>query len=173
MTERREDLLHNMSAPPRSTLLLRPRQPAQDQGGGPAPSAWGLAWFARVDFDACLAARGTPVAGGTGRARLLGAVELARTLAGEAVAREDLEGFSDEVLEDELLDRAARQVPDPSLPAMLMASPAEGRRPAERDPGRLLAFLLHLTGRTCDLGGPPIIGAALREGAVLDLWAAP
>lgn len=185
MNEPRDALIHNMSAPPRSTMLLRPRDPMQNpQGPGapsPAPSAWGLAWFGRIDFDRFLGERHPelPMAQACGaerqRLRLRCAVALARSLSGEATGPGACEGLTDAALEDELLDWAARQVPDRSLPRMLMVSPAEAGtdRDPEQDPARLLAFLLHHTGRTCDLGGPPALGAALRDGAAVDLWSAP
>jgi len=48
----------NMSAPPRSTLTLNPfRIPAEvAKAAGGALTNWGLAWYARVDFDQILKA---------------------------------------------------------------------------------------------------------------------
>ena len=96
--------LRNMSAPPRSTLTLHPFQvpaakdPTVTQG---APTNWGLAWYARVNFDSVLAAqwprwsgklRNQSVSPGQrSHLRLCGALALARIQDGIAAHPQKLE----------------------------------------------------------------------------------
>ena len=171
--------LHNMSAPPRSTLTLHPFQVA---GGAPGGATnWGLAWFARVDLDHLLRDRWAEWAldlragGAPGRRpphlRLCGAVALARLEAGLCAHPSDLEATLPERLGDELLERAPALVR--GLPDLLVASRASaGARDVEGDPARVLAVLTHLSGRTCAPQGSPLLSEALREGHALDLWTA-
>jgi hypothetical protein len=178
------DALRNMSAPPRSTLTLRPFQvplavPRRTDRG--APSNWGLAWYARVDLDQILQARwpdwsdrlGDIVAPCLGNLRLRGALALARACTGtpDHPGTPDLSLHEDRA--DELLRRVRMLVPEPALPALMLATQVSPRpRFAERDPARTLAILTHLSGRTCDLGASPLLSEALLEGRPVDLWIA-
>jgi len=157
--------LANMSAPPRSTLVVNPFRAAPGQG-----SNWGLAWCARVDLDLNLRAlwpawaRGLahPEAGRRRHLRLCGALAI---LAGVHPASLEHELY--ETLCDDLLRRA----PAASLPPLMLASRAtDHTRAPEPDPLRTLAILTHLNGRTCDPAGPPMLGEALQEGHTVDLW---
>jgi hypothetical protein len=155
-----------MSAPPRSTLTVRPFRAAGTEPGQP-PSNWGLAWYARVDFDACVKGRWPGWPGGlegSARRRLHAAVALLRPCHPAALA-----GVPDETLTDELLRRADSI--EGHLPPLLMATPTSPEpRLLEPDPLRALAVLTHLSGHTCDPGGSSLYSEALRAGRALDLW---
>ncbi len=178
--------LRNMSAPPRSTLTLHPFQvpaaedPAVTQG---APTNWGLAWYARVNFDSVLAARWPRWAGKLGdiafgrghrsHLRLCGAVALARIQDGIAAHPRRLEARLGEELGAELLRRAMGFEWALTLPPLMLATLASlAPKAADQDPGRTLAILTHLSGQTCDPAGSPLLSEALREGHTLDLWIA-
>jgi len=176
--------LRNMSAPPRSTLTLRPFQapvavPRRTDRG--APSNWGLAWYARVDLDEILRDRwpgwserlGGLVPEGLGDLRLRGALALARACAGSPDPPGSPEPDLREDLADELLRRMRDLAPEPPLPALMLATQVSPRpRLTERDAARALAVLTHLSGRTCDLSASPLLGEALLEGRPVDLWIA-
>ena len=159
--------LANMSAPPRSTLVLNPFKAAPGRA-----TNWGLAFCARVDLDLNLRAlwpgwaRGLvhPEPGRRRHLRLCGALAV---LAGVHPASLEHELF--ETLCDDLLRRA----PAADLPPLMLASraTAEARTP-EPDPLRALAILTHLSGRTCDPAGTPLLSEALQEGHAIDLWTA-
>ena len=176
--------LRNMSAPPRSTLTLHPFQvqlgmgPVVTQG---TPTNWGLAWYARVNFDWILEAQWPRWAGKlrnrpdrSGRRshlRLCGAVALARIQDGIPAHPRKLE----EGLGEELADGLLRRVPGfdraGTLPAMMLATRAsQAPRNADKDPVRALIILTHLTGRTCDPSGSVLLSESLREGYTIDLW---
>jgi len=166
--------LANMSAPPRSRVTVQPFRVPREDGAASGPhklANWGLAWFSRVDFDANLRTcwPGWAPEGGSARRsahlRLCGAVALVRG----RIHPRDLERELGEDLGDELLRLAP--VLASTLPPLLMATrAAEPTRPLEADPLRALALLTHLSGRTCDPAGPPLLSEALLEGHALDLW---
>jgi len=181
-----EQTLRNMSAPPRSTLTLQPFQvpaakdPTVAQG---APTNWGLAWYARVNFDGILEAQwprwfgelGDIACSGGYRShlRLCGAVALARIQDGIAAHPRKLEDGLGEELGDELLRRATGFERAQALPPLMLATHASlAPRDADQDPARTLTILTHLSGQTCDPAGSPLLSEALREGQTLDLWIA-
>ncbi len=174
----------NMSAPPRSTLTLQPFRLPDERAAEPArgaPTNWGLAWYARVDFDRILLDRwpqwGGRLSGVAGpgvrqtHVRLCAAVALAR---GQGVSLNDpwfLDASLDEELADELLGLAPTLSRAGALPPLMLATRASSPGPdPDPDPVRTLAVLTHLTGRTCDPGGSPLLSQALREGLPVDLW---
>jgi hypothetical protein len=176
--------LRNMSAPPRSTLTLHPFRLPEGRPAAPAegtPTNWGLAWYARVHFDWILrdqwpqwGHRLGGCAGSAGRQahiRLWAAVALAR---GQDLSLDDpwnLDARLDEELADELLGLAPALARMGTLPSLMLATRAVGQGPdPDPDPVRTLAVLTHLTGRTCDPGGAPLLSQALRDGLPIDLW---
>lgn len=149
-------LLHNMSAPPRSIVVLNPLRPAaprrrkgEPPRAGPAPRATPTArHFARVCLVSVLGGgethepmgrdiaryvvRGEPCPHGGAR-DLVDAVALLR--AGEpagpanAAQREACERLTLHALHDEFLERVAA-LGDMGLPPLLLARPADFRLPA-------------------------------------------
>lgn len=175
----------NMSAPPRSTLTLNPfRIPAEvAKATGGALTNWGLAWYARVDFDQLLKAQWPRWAGklrnpttspGQGKyLRLCGAVALARIHEGVPAHPGKLGAGQREELGDELLRRAPELSRARALPLlMLVTRAADTLQTTDADPIRALAILTHLSGRTCDPGGSPLLSEVLQEGYAIDLWTA-
>lgn len=172
-------VLHNMSAPPRSTLTLRPFAPcaAPLAAEGTHPTNWGMCWLLRVDIETsvCEAFPGLlpwDIADILHNPFLLGALSLARRRRGLAGDPDLLMGRSKENLADELTCLAPGPEEAAGLPVQMMATPA-GRedRAIERDPGRILAVLTHLSGRVCDLSASPAVAEALLRATPLDLWA--
>ena len=170
--------LGNMSAPPRSILVVTPLRIQTPQAPEPpgAITNWGLAWHARVCFDFNLHALWPHWAGplrqdhpsGLDKAhlRLCGAVALAFGIQPEALA-----GCLGETLVDDLMRLAPDRTAD--LPPLLFTTPArDPARPLEPDPLRALAMLTHLSGTTCDPAGSALFSQALREGHMLDFWTA-
>ena len=168
--------LANMSAPPRSVLVVTPFRAAASPAPSGTRSNWGLAWHARVDFDHHLRSLWPRWAAPMdeddlpparkAHLRLCGAVALALGTHPETLAA---------CLGETLVDDLMRLAPalTAGLPSLLMATPAQDpARPLEPDPLRALAILTHLSGRTCDPGGSPLFSEALREGRVIDLWTA-
>jgi len=184
MAVERGQELRNMSAPPRSTLTLHPFRLPGERPAEPAQGAltnWGLAWYARMVFDQILRDRwprwGRLLGGCAGHAgrqthiRLCAAVALARSQDASPIEPWDLDARLDEELADELLGLAPALVMAGTLPPLMLATRAEGPGPdPDPDPMRTLAVLTHLTGRTCDPGGAPLLSQALREGLPVDLW---
>jgi len=164
--------LANMSAPPRSVVVVTPFR-ARTLAPAGVLTNWGLAWRTRVCFDLNLQALWPEWAqaldpddrSGLDKAhlRLCGAVALALGTRPEALA-----ASLDETLVDDLM-RVAPELTG----GLLLATPArDAVRPLEPDPLRALAILTHLSGRTCDPGGSPLFSEALREGRTIDLWTA-
>jgi hypothetical protein len=165
-----------MCAPPRSTLVLRPfRLAAPEVPAAPeALSNWGLVWYSRVDFDRILKTRWPQWAAAMNQKLILPARQTHLRLCGAVAllrpARpRDLEDALDEVLGDEVLRLAPNLAG--SLPPLLLATRAAARdRAVEPDPVRALALLTHLSGRTCDPCGSPLLSEALQKGHALDFW---
>jgi hypothetical protein len=138
------DVLHNMSAPPRSTLTLQPFQPlaCSTPEEQEVSTSWGLSWVLRVDLDEIL--RGTfPNWGGWDIAfpgsptpGLCGALALAKERRGLPTDPWPLFDRLTEELVDELMELAPQECEVQGLPPLMMASPS-GRavRPVETDPG--------------------------------------
>jgi hypothetical protein len=83
----------------------------------------------------------------------------------------NLDARLDEELADELLGLAPALARMGTLPSLMLATRAVGQGPdPDPDPVRTLAVLTHLTGRTCDPGGAPLLSQALRDGLPIDLW---
>jgi hypothetical protein len=84
-----------------------------------------------------------------------------------------LESGLGEELGDELLHRAQSLSRSQTLPPMLLATKAsEQEKTLEEDPIRALVLLTHLSGRTCEPGGSPLLSVALQGGLTIDLWTA-
>ena len=190
--------LANMSAPPRSILTVKPFQTAAPEAAGILTN-WGLAWYARVDFEGHLralwpewaealldpgraptpgAAARRPAAAPQRQLRPSPARKVHLRLCGAVALARGAQSHPwalEPELGEALVDELMRLAPDraSSLPPLLFATPARGpARPLEPDPLRVLAILTHLSGATCDPAGSPLFSEALRESHVLDLWRA-
>lgn len=177
-------VLRNMSAPPRSTLTLHPFQvptEATPETGHGRPTNWGLNWFTRVTLDGILRSRWPDWAAvaksdhsATRRVhlRLCGAVALARYEVGSPVHPSSLESELGEDLGDELFLHVRELAASQSLPPLMLATPAlYPGKPIDEDPVLTLVILTHVSGRTCEPEGSPLLSSALCEGHVIDLWA--
>lgn len=169
--------LHNMSAPPRSVLTLKPFRPAEPSVPTKGGAAWGLSWRLRVAVEAVIQDAypemlPPDIADLRNSAYLVGAVALARKHRGLEADPETLFGHPFEALADELVRLAPGAEEVPELPRQMMVSFADGvdREPA-RDVAVVLAVLTHLCGSVCDLSASARVAPALLNGAVLDLWA--
>lgn len=182
--------LHNMSAPPTTTIAFVPYGVSPQPTAGQKPSSGqGLRRIARADPDAlirrhlpatyerlCQRSNGDAAAiDAAGRMKAL--LALTSALVAGSVA-EDPDESGDEPLEqlcDRLADLAGRLPPlPPEFPAMAVAEPAKGETPGLEEATGLLAalwILAHLNGRTFNRDGPPILAAGLAEGKAYDLFA--
>ncbi|HSL82795.1 MAG TPA: hypothetical protein VLF66_08460 [Thermoanaerobaculia bacterium] len=146
--------LHNMSAPPRMTITIRPLG-----GPGPAPASAGepavhpgVRCFAHVDLSTLCPLPEEGAEGNGARGRLRSLVALAhRALGREESDPAEIARWTQERLEDELRERAARLDPLAlGLPAFALVRRSPGRAgkaPAEGDPGRALALVTRVSGK--------------------------
>jgi hypothetical protein len=152
--ERGDGALHNMSAPPRMTITIRPLggpSPAPASPGEPAVPG-GVRCFAHVDLSTLCPLPEDGTKGNGPRGRLRSLLALARRAVGqEETDQEDPARWTLERLEDELRERAARLEPRAlGLPAFALVRRSPGRAgdtPAEGDPARALALVTRVSGK--------------------------